>query len=275
MSTEHYAVIGNPIAHSKSPLIHSQFAAQTAQDMSYSRILAPLDAFKQTVLDFRSAGGKGMNVTVPFKLEAFALADKLSTRAKRAGAVNTLLFQADGLIEGDNTDGAGLVRDLRHHGVPLQGARILLLGAGGAVRGVLAPLLAEQPARLVIANRSSDKAECLAEDFADLAADCALEGMGFDAIAGESFDVIINGTSASLSGELPPLPEHGLAPGGITYDMAYGNEPTPFQRWGVQHGAAQALDGLGMLIEQAAESFYLWRGIRPDTAPLRALLRAS
>ena len=274
MNIDHYAVIGNPINHSKSPQIHAHFAAQTGQAMDYVRLLAPLDGFEQHVLHFRAQGGKGMNVTVPFKLEAYALADQLSPRAQRAGAVNTLIFHDDDRIEGDNTDGAGLVRDLLAHQIQLQGARILLLGAGGAVRGVLAPLLAEHPSTLVIANRSADKAAMLAQDFDDLCTDgCRIQGGGFDDLKGQVFDLIINGTSASLSGELPPLPEGLLAQGGAAYDMAYGAEPTPFQAWAQAQGAAQALDGLGMLIEQAAESFYLWRGIRPDTTQLREDMR--
>jgi shikimate dehydrogenase len=239
--------------------------------MDYERLLAQLDGFRQSVLDFRTAGGKGLNVTVPFKLEAYNLADRLSPRAQRAGAVNTLIFHDDASIEGDNTDGVGLVRDLQFHGVKLAGANILILGAGGAVRGVLAPLIAEHPASLVIANRTADKAAQLAHDFADLGQ--TIQGCGYDELAGQHFDIIINGTSASLSGELPPLTDDLLNPCGVTYDMAYGKEPTPFQRWGEAHGASIALDGLGMLLEQAAESFYLWRGVRPETQTLRTVSR--
>lgn len=267
-SRERYGVIGNPIAHSKSPLIHALFAQQTGQAMSYERILAPLDGFREAVLHFREEGGRGLNVTVPFKLEAFALADRLSERAARAGAVNTLIFHPDGVIEGDNTDGTGLVRDLLRQGAEIRGRRVLILGAGGAVRGVLAPLLAEKPLELVIANRSADKAVRLAADFADLG---PVRGCGFDAMEGV-FDLVINGTSASLSGELPPLPDDLLTEGAVAYDMAYGSEPTPFQAWAEGHGARLALDGLGMLVEQAAESFRLWRGVQPDTAPVRQAL---
>ncbi|OYY75462.1 MAG: shikimate dehydrogenase [Gammaproteobacteria bacterium 28-57-27] len=282
MSIDHYAVIGNPISHSKSPRIHTQFAAQTGQNMRYDALLAPLDDFYQSVKDFQNAGGRGMNVTVPFKLEAYALADRLSPRAERAGAVNTLVFQADGSIEGDNTDGVGLVRDLQYHDVTLKDANILILGAGGAVRGVLAPLLATHPASLVIANRTAERAQQLAHDFADLGTQVSsqaisqasqIHGCGYDELNGKIFDVIINGTSASLGGELPPLPEKLLQPGGVAYDMAYGNEPTAFQRWAQARGASLALDGLGMLLEQAAESFYLWRGVRPDTQALRISMR--
>jgi len=242
--------------------------------MDYVRLLAPLDGFRQAVLDFRAEGGKGLNVTVPFKLEAFALVDCLSSRAQRAGAVNTLIFHSDGRIEGDNTDGFGLVRDLRHHNVTLANVDILLLGAGGAVRGVLTPLLAEHPAHLVIANRTAGRAVQLAQDFAGLRdPNTCLRGCSYADLSGQSFDLIINATSASLSGELPPLPDNLLKPGGVAYDMAYGKEPTTFQRWAKAHGAAKALDGFGMLLEQAAESFYLWRGIRPDTQALRINMR--
>ena len=268
MYLDRYAVIGNPITHSKSPLIHALFAEQTGQALSYERILAPLDGFREAVRHFRDEGGRGLNVTVPFKLEAFALADRLSERAARAGAVNTLIFHADGSIEGDNTDGAGLVRDLLKQGAEIRGRRVLILGAGGAVRGVLAPLLAEKPLELVIANRTADKAVRLAADFADLG---PVRGCGFDALEGP-FDLVINGTSASLSGDLPPLPDDLLAEGAVAYDMAYGSEPTPFQRWAEAHGARLALDGLGMLVEQAAESFRMWRGVQPDTAPVRQAL---
>jgi shikimate dehydrogenase len=269
--TDRYAVIGNPIAHSKSPLIHAMFAEQTGQAMSYERILAPLDGFRGAVLRFRAEGGRGLNVTVPFKQEAFELADRLSERAARAGAVNTLIFHEDGVIEGDNTDGTGLVRDLRQQGASIEGKRVLILGAGGAVRGVLAPLLAEHPRELVIANRTADKAVQLAAAFADLG---PVRGCGFDALEGR-FDLVINGTSASLSGELPPLPDDLLAEGAVAYDMAYGTTPTPFQRWAEAHGARLSLDGLGMLVEQAAESFWLWRGVRPDTGPVRQALSSK
>jgi shikimate dehydrogenase len=280
MTPDRYAVIGNPIAHSQSPRIHTHFAAQTAQNMVYESLLAPLDGFRQSVFDFRAAGGRGLNVTVPFKLEAYDLADQRSPRATRAGAVNTLILHPDGRIEGDNTDGIGLVRDLQFHGVTIAAARVLILGAGGAVRGVLAPLLAEHPASLAIANRTPDKAQQLALDFADLCEQspdyrCTLNGCSYDSLQGQSFDLVINGTSASLSGDLPPLPDELLAPNAIAYDMAYGHEPTPFQRWAATHGARLALDGYGMLLEQAAASFYLWRGVRPETLSLRQNLRGE
>jgi len=268
---DRYGVFGNPIGHSKSPLIHRLFAEQTGQLLSYEPLLAPLDNFNEFARAFFAAGGMGANVTVPFKEQAFQLADQLSARASRAGAVNTLKLLGDGQLLGDNTDGAGLVRDLVDNaGIQLQGKRLLLMGAGGAVRGVLEPLLAEQPAALVIANRTVEKAEQLAHEFADLGPVVASAYDWLD----EPVDLIINGTSASLAGELPPLAA-SLVRAGHTccYDMMYGREPTPFNRWACQLGAQVTLDGLGMLVEQAAEAFYLWRGVRPQTAPVREALR--
>ena len=273
---DRYGVFGNPIGHSKSPLIHRLFAAQTGQQLSYEPLLAPLEDFVGFARQF-FVEGLGANVTVPFKEQAFALADQLSARAQRAGAVNTLKKLDDGRLLGDNTDGAGLVRDLTSNaGVALAGQRILLLGAGGAVRGVLEPLLAERPAALVIANRTVAKAEQLVQEFADLG---PLAACGFDWIDAP-VDLIINGTSASLAGELPPIAPGLIAPGHtVCYDMMYGKEPTAFNRWAAEHGAARTLDGLGMLVEQAAEAFALWRGLRPHSAPvlqhLRELLAAA
>ncbi|MHB1375397.1 MAG: shikimate dehydrogenase [Thauera sp.] len=270
---DRYAVVGNPIAHSKSPLIHAAFARQTGEALSYEALLAPLDGFARAIAEFRAAGGRGANVTVPFKLEAFALADRHTARAQAAGAVNTLVFDADGII-GDNTDGAGLVRDLGVNlGCALAGSRILLLGAGGASRGVLLPLLAERPAALVIANRSADKATALAGRFAPQAAATQLRGGGFDALAGERFDLVINATAASLAGDVPPLPPGLYAEGALAYDMMYGPGRTPFLDTALADGAARVADGLGMLVEQAAESFALWRGVRPDSTPVLAELR--
>lgn len=267
---DQYVVFGNPIGHSKSPLIHRLFAQQTAQQMEYNTLLAPLDDFAGTARRF-FAQGRGANVTVPFKEDAYRLCDCLTERAQRAGAVNTLSKQADGRLLGDNTDGAGLVRDLAvNAGVSLKGKRILLLGAGGAVRGALEPVLAEQPASVVIANRTVEKAELLAELFADLG---PVAASGFDWLQ-ESVDLIINATSASLSGELPPIAGSLIEPGKtVCYDMMYGKEPTPFCRWASEQGALLVMDGLGMLAEQAAEAFYLWRGVRPDSAPVLAELR--
>ena len=265
--TDRYAVFGHPIAHSKSPQIHAAFARQTGQDMTYEAILAPLDGFAESVAAFIAAGGRGANVTVPFKEEAFKLASRLSPRAQRAGAVNTLAFDADGML-GDNTDGAGLVADLtRNLHCTLAGKRILLLGAGGAARGVIEPLLEQQPAALVIANRTVSRAEELAELFGR-----GVRACGFDA-ADTPFDLVINATAASLAGDLPPLSPRVFTADTLAYDMMYGRD-TPFLDFARAHGARTA-DGLGMLVEQAAEAFYLWRGVRPDTAPVIAALRAS
>ena len=267
---DQYVVFGNPIGHSKSPLIHRLFADQTGQHLEYSTLLAPLDDFSMCAQGFFKQG-LGANVTVPFKEEAYRLVDSLTPRAQRAGAVNTLSKLADGTLQGDNTDGAGLVRDLTvNAGVQLAGKRILLLGAGGAVRGVLEPLLAHNPASLVIANRTVEKAEQLAREFADLG---PVAASGFSWLQ-EPVDLIINATSASLAGELPPISASLIEPGKtVCYDMMYGKEPTPFCRWASEHKAAKVLDGLGMLAEQAAEAFFIWRGVRPDTAPVLDELR--
>lgn len=271
--SDRYAVIGHPIAHSKSPRIHAEFARQTGQDLSYERILGSLDDFAGDVRRFFAAGGRGMNVTVPFKEQAWALAEQRSRRAQSAGAVNTLTRLETGGIAGDNTDGPGLVRDLVvNHGFAFTGSRVLLLGAGGAARGVLRPLLETGLAELVIANRTAARALELAAAAEGLGPVC---GCGLQALVGRRFDLIINATSAGLADEVPALPDDCLAAGGWTYDMLYGDEPTPFCRWGLAHGAAQSLDGLGMLVEQAAESFHLWRGVRPDTRPVIALMRAG
>ncbi len=267
--SDRYAVIGNPIEHSRSPEIHALFARQTGQDMEYGRILGSLDDFAGEVRRFFSTGGRGLNVTVPFKEQAFELADETSERARRASAVNTLTMR-DGRLLGENTDGIGLVRDLGcNHRFAFAGSRILLLGAGGASRGVLFPLLGEDPAELVIANRTASKAEALAAS----AGDERVSGCGFEALAGRHFDLIVNGTAAGLSGTVPAIPDDCLAEGGWTYDMMYGRAPTAFVRWGQAHGAARALDGLGMLVEQAAEAFWLWRGVMPDTGPVIDALR--
>lgn len=268
--TDRYCVFGNPIKHSKSPLIHGEFASQTQQAMAYTAELAPVEGFADAWRAFVADGGRGANVTVPFKSDAFALCDTLSHRAKRAQAVNTLIVGGNGRIYGDTTDGVGLVRDLAYHRVALAGKRVLVLGAGGAVRGILEPLLAEQPSEVVVANRTAEKAEQLAEAFADLG---SIQGGGFASVKGP-FDVVINGTSASLAGELPPLPEALFAEGAWAYDMMYSAEPTVFLQWAGPRGA-KLLDGLGMLVEQAAESFFLWRNVRPETASVRTQLRQS
>ena len=267
---DRYVVFGNPIGHSKSPLIHRLFAEQTGEALDYNTLLAPLEDFTGCAREF-FLQGRGANVTVPFKEEAYRLANQLTARAQRAGAVNTLSKQADGSLLGDNTDGAGLVRDLTvNAGFSLKGKRILILGAGGAVRGALEPILAEGPASVTIANRTVEKAEVLAELFSDLG---PVAASGFDWLY-EPVDVIINATSASLSGEVPPIASSLIEPGKtLCYDMMYGKEPTPFCKWASAQGAGQVMDGLGMLAEQAAEAFYLWRGVRPDTAPALAELR--
>ena len=268
--TDLYAVIGNPIAHSKSPQIHAAFALQTGQDMRYERILGDLEEFEDDVGEFVSSGGRGLNVTVPFKERAFRLAGTLSDRAHAAGAVNTLVVRDDGLY-GDNTDGVGLVRDLGcNHLFGFSGARVLLLGAGGAVRGVLRPLLGENPAQLVVANRTASKALALAEAASGYG---PVRGCGLDELGGQQFDLIINGTAAGLKARIPEIPDDCLADGGWTYDMLYASQPTAFVEWGRAHGAMHALDGLGMLVEQAAESFRLWRGVQPDTASVIDMLR--
>ena len=273
--TDLYCVFGNPIAHSKSPVIHAAFAAQTGEDLRYEARLAAVDGFSAAISAFVAEGGRGANVTVPFKEEAWRLCDRLSERAARAGAVNTLHF-ADGGIAGDNTDGAGLVRDISINlGQPLAGQRLLLLGAGGAARGVIAPLLAGQPTVLAIANRNADKARQLAAQFDDLAGAAELTGSGFDDLAGCDFDIVINATSASLSGDSLPLPAAIFASGSLAYDMMYGKGETPFLALARRQGAARRADGLGMLVEQAAEAFALWRGKRPETTAVLAALRAT
>jgi shikimate dehydrogenase len=267
--TDRYAVFGNPISHSKSPYIHAAFAAQTGEALTYVALLAPLDGLADAVAAFRGAGGRGANVTVPFKEQAHALCDRLSDRARSAGAVNTLVFDASGVL-GDNTDGVGLVNDLSGNlGLDLAGKRILLMGAGGAARGVVAPLLEQRPAELFIANRTAAKAVELADRFG---AAGVVRGGGYETLVGR-FDVVVNATAASLAGDLPTLPAGVFADHALAYDMMYGRD-TPFLALARDTGARCA-DGLGMLVEQAAEAFFLWRGVRPATAPVLALLRAA
>ena len=268
--TARYALFGHPIQHSLSPLIHARFARDTQQDLTYEAILAPLDGFQACVAQFQLDGGKGANITVPFKEQAFALCTQRSARAELAGAVNTFKFE-NGAIWGDNTDGAGLVADLtRNLGVALSGKRILLLGAGGAARGVIGPLLEGAPAQLVIANRTANRAHDLASAFTQPGKPSVI-GCGLDQ-ANTAFDLIINATSASLAGEMPSLSSQVFKPDALAYDMMYGKGLTPFLQLGQQHGARLA-DGLGMLVEQAAEAFYVWRGVRPDTQAVIASLR--
>jgi shikimate dehydrogenase len=271
-----YAVAGNPVAHSRSPAIHAAFAAQTGQALRYERLLCPLDGFGAEIQAFAHAGAKGANVTVPFKFEAFALAGQRTTRAELAQAANTLRFDAaapQGWLA-DNTDGIGLVRDITvNAGVALAGRRVLLLGAGGASAGVLGPLIEAKPAEVVMANRTVDKAQAIVARHQAWAAQHGvhLRASGLDA-PGEGFDVFINGTAASLGGAGVPVGAQVLRPGSLALDMMYGAAARPFLDWARAHGAV-GRDGLGMLVEQAAEAFALWRGVRPDTAPVLAALR--
>ena len=270
---DRYAVFGNPIAHSKSPQIHTLFAEQTEQQLVYTAELAEVENFDQRIADFVKDNGKGMNITVPFKQQAWELSTKRSARAERAGAVNTIIVKEDGSYFGENTDGIGLIRDLtKNHQVGLKGKRILILGAGGAVRGVIEPIMKQAPAELYIANRTFPKALELAVDFSDLG---KIKGCGFDALEGESFDVVINGTSASLHGDLPPLPDGLFNDNACAYDMMYAAKPTVFMDWASQHGAENVFDGLGMLVEQAAESFNLWRGVQPETQAVITTIKNS
>jgi shikimate dehydrogenase len=270
--TDHYAVFGNPIGHSKSPIIQAAFARQTGQQMTYKAILAPLDGFDDAVDAFIAAGGRGANVTVPFKQEAFQLVTRLTPRAELAGAANTLIFDGDEIV-GDNTDGCGLLRDISINlRYPIAGKRILLLGAGGAARGVVGPLLEQHPVSLTIANRTIARAKVVSEHFAPLG---PVTGCGYDELAGRSFDIVINATSASLSGSMPPLPHGIFAPGSLAYKMMYGQGDTPFKIFARKEGAALISEGLGMLVEQAAESFFVWRGVRPDVLPVIESLRKA
>lgn len=271
---EDYAVMGNPIKHSKSPQIHSLFASQTNQLINYTAIQVDSGGFKQAVGNFIAHKGKGLNITVPFKEEAWALVDERSERAERAGAINTIKL-VDNKLFGDNTDGVGLVNDLKNnYKIVLAGKCILLMGAGGAARGVLAPLLSEKPQNITIVNRTQSKAKDLAEHFSDLGniSGCGYEDLSQSVLNGQQFDIIINATAASLQGELAPLPDNIVASNGCCYDMMYGQK-TPFMQWAEAQGVTAIADGLGMLVEQAAESFNIWRGVRPDTNVVLNILR--
>ncbi|RJG10822.1 shikimate dehydrogenase [Massilia cavernae] len=266
---DRYCVIGNPIGHSKSPAIHAAFARQAGQALSYETCLAPLDGFADTVHKLIDSGYRGANVTVPFKIAAAELAGTLTERARAAGAVNTLSFR-DGRIAGDNTDGAGLVNDILHNaGVAIAGKRVLLLGAGGAARGVILPLLEQAPAELVIANRTLATAEALVKQFGSP----LLRASEFQRLSG-AFDIVVNATSASLAGDLPPIPPETFCPETLALDMMYGKQPTVFMEFAARHGAT-VRDGLGMLVEQAAEAFATWRGVRPDTAGVLLHMRSQ
>ena len=264
--TDRYAVFGNPIKHSKSPQIHKLFAEQTKQSLIYTAELVEIGQFNQAIKDFIKNNGKGLNITVPFKEDAWSCATQRSDRAQRAGAVNTLIVKPEGELFGDTTDGIGLVRDLtQNHNIQLNDKDILIIGAGGAVRGVLEAILAQQPTSLLITNRTKQKALQLAKDFSDLG---NIKGCGLDEIKNASFDIVINGTSASLQGELPPLPDSLFRKNSCSYDMMYAAQATPFMQWSTNNGATKVFDGLGMLVEQAAESFYIWRNVRPETKPV-------
>lgn len=270
---DRYAVFGNPIKHSKSPQIHTLFAEQTKQSLIYTAELAEIGQFGPAVKNFIKHNGKGLNITVPFKEDAWQLADRHSERAKRAGAVNTLKLEQDGSLYGDTTDGVGLVRDLsQNHHVSLKDKMILIIGAGGAVRGVIEAILEQQPSSLLIANRTSEKAVQLSNDFSDLG---NISGCGLDEIKTNRFDIVINGTSASLQGDLPPIPGTVFNENACSYDMMYADQATVFMQWSKDHGAIQVFDGLGMLVEQAAEAFYIWRDIRPETVSVIEQIRDS
>lgn len=267
---DRYAVIGHPIAHSKSPIIHQLFAEQTNEAISYEAIDVLPDQLSEMISKFTAEGGRGLNVTVPHKQDALRLMDTLTERAKLAGAVNTITFTDKGELAGDNTDGIGLIADLRDNlQIELIDASILILGAGGATRGIIPPLMEQRPAELLIANRTIDKAQSLSTAFSDLG---NIDACGFDNLDGRHFNLIINATSAGLEGELPPFPTSILNPDTICYDLSYSMHATPFIAWAKQHGCKHAYQGWGMLVEQAAESFAIWRGIRPETQKVRARL---
>lgn len=273
MDIDQYLVLGNPVAHSQSPVIHSRLAAQTGEAIHYDRRLVETGGFEDAIRTIQQEGICGANVTLPFKEEACRVADELSRRAARAGAVNTLTFRSDGSIHGDNTDGIGMVRDITaNHGQALQGKRILILGAGGAVRGILQPVIDQQPHSITIANRTVVKAEKLRDRFMDEFEICAGD---FAYLDGQQFDVVINGTSLGLQGKVAPMPDGILAETAVVYDMAYGEGSAALREWAKSRGAGIVLDGLGMLVEQAAESFYVWRQVRPQTLPVIEQIRAT
>jgi len=270
---DRYGVMGYPVSHSRSPVIHHLFAIQTRQNIQYELLEVAPDELETAVKQFGRAGGKGLNITVPHKSEVARLVDDMSERASTAGAVNTLVFNDDGLY-GDNTDGVGLMHDLQvNHGLELKGANILILGAGGATRGILSPLLEAEPGSIIIANRTFPKARSLADHFANQG---PVDACRFkDVRSLPIYDLVINATSAGLKGEVPPYPEEAVHPATFCYDLSYGSKPSPFSRWAASHGAAKSVMGWGMLVEQAAESFHIWRGVRPDTAPVLKQLTVS
>jgi len=270
---DRYGVMGYPVSHSRSPVIHHLFAIQTRQNIQYELLEVAPDELETAVKQFGRAGGKGLNITVPHKSEVARLVDDMSERASTAGAVNTLVFNDDGLY-GDNTDGVGLMHDLQvNHGLELKGANILILGAGGATRGILSPLLEAEPGSIIIANRTFPKARSLADHFANQG---PVDACRFkDVRSLPIYDLVINATSAGLKGEVPTYPEEAVHPATFCYDLSYGSKPSPFSRWAASHGAAKSVMGWGMLVEQAAESFHIWRGVRPDTAPVLKQLTVS
>ena len=272
-TVDQYGVVGHPVAHSLSPFIHAMFARQTGQSMSYRLFDFAPEALQERIADFFARGGRGLNITLPYKIVAMACAQELTGRAGHAGAVNTLAMRKDGTILGDNTDGVGLTHDLCvNQRVLVTRRRLLIIGAGGAARGVIAPLLGLEPQAIVITNRTADRAKALAAAFAQLG---PVQGMGFRDIADGPYDLVINATSASLTGEIPDVPPAIVGPDTFCYDMAYGKGDTPFVRWCRKLGCQAAVPGWGMLVEQAAESFRLWRGVRPLTAPVLSALNAS
>lgn len=272
--TDRYAVIGYPIGHSKSPMIHRLFAEQTKQDLTYEAILVDTEdsSFQWAIADLKNRGYKGINITVPYKLDAFEGVDRLSSRAQTAHAVNTYTFEEDGTISGDNTDGVGLVNDIEINGGRLfKNQSVLILGAGGAVQGILEPLIGKQPATIHIANRTAKRAEVVGQRFKT---DIAITASGWEDIPVKAYDIIINGTSASLEGKLPPISTSLVGENSLVYDMMYGQKPTIFMEWATQtNPACKTMDGLGMLVGQAAEAFYGWRGVRPETAPVIQAVR--
>lgn len=265
-STDRYAVFGQPIQHSQSPLIHTLFAKQTGQNIHYDKQEVSAAEFENAVDHFFSSGGKGLNCTVPIKERAWQKASKKSERAQLSKAINTLMLLKDGTLFGDNTDGSGLVRDLiENNEITITGKRLLLLGAGGASRGILGPLLDQSPTSILVVNRTISRATTLVADFQHKG---HIKSGGFDCLHGKQFDLILNATAASLTGELPPLPDNILNPDGNCYDLAYSTKKTPFVRWGESQNAHLSLDGIGMLVEQAADAFEIWRGVRPKTKPV-------
>ena len=270
---DRYGVMGYPVSHSRSPIIHRLFALQTGQELRYELLQVAPDKLETAVRQFQRTGGKGLNITVPHKTAVVKLCDHLSERAATAGAVNTLSFR-EGEIRGDNTDGIGLLRDLEiNQGLSIQGARILILGAGGATRGIVGPLLEMQPALLRIANRTIDKAENIVDDFSQIG---PVSACRFDLVpVTETYDLVINATSAGFKGETPPYPSAAVSSETFCYDLSYGLKPTPFSQWAREQGAARSIMGWGMLVEQAAESFHIWRGVRPDTAPVLKQMKIS